>query len=74
MAYGKQTNFEHNKNSKKISSGIYALKRKRDFVDLKTLISVYNAIIHYNYFTYCCEVWGVFGETQSMRLLKPLEL
>ena len=56
---------------KKISSGIYALKRMRDFVDRKTLISVYNAIIH-PYFTYCCEVWDVFGETQmqSMRLQK----
>ena len=54
---------------KKISSGIYALKRMTDFVDRKTLISVYNAIIH-PYFTYCCEVWDVFGETQSMRLQK----
>ena len=32
-------------------------------------MSVYNAIIH-PYFTYCCEVWDVFGETQSMRLQK----
>ena len=54
---------------KKISSGIYALKRIKPFVDQKTLMSVYNAIIHL-YFTYCCEVWDVFGETQSMRLQK----
>ena len=54
---------------KKISSGIYALKRIKPFVDQKTLMSVYNAIIH-PYFTYCCEVWDVFGETQSMRLQK----
>ena len=55
---------------KKISSGIYALKRKKPFVDQKTLMSVCNAIIH-PYFTYCCgEVWDVFGETQSMRLQK----
>ena len=54
---------------KKISAGIYALKRIKPFVDQKTLMSVYNAIIH-PYFTYCCEVWDVFGETQSMRLQK----
>ena len=42
---------------KKISTGIYALKVKRikPFVNQKTLMSVYNAIIH-PYFTYCCEV------------------
>ena len=48
---------------KKVSSGIYALKQ------LKTLISVYNAIIQ-PYFSYCCEVWDVFGGTQSTRLQK----
>ena len=45
---------------KKISSRIYALKRIGDFVDQKTLTSVYNAIIH-PYSTYCCEIWDVFG-------------
>ena len=54
---------------KKISSGIYALKRIKPFVDQKTLMSVYNVIIH-PYFTSCCEVWDEFGETQSMRLQK----
>ena len=54
---------------KNISSGIYALKRIKPFVDQKTLMSVYNAIIH-PYFTYCCEVWDVFGKTQSMRRQK----
>ena len=39
----------------KISTGIYALKRIKPFVDKKTLMSVYNATIH-PYFTYCCEV------------------
>jgi hypothetical protein len=28
---------------------------------------VYNSIVR-PYFTYCCEVWDVFGETQSKRL------
>ena len=32
-------------------------------------MTVYNAIIH-PYFTYCCKVWDVFGETQPMRLQK----
>jgi hypothetical protein len=53
----------------KISSGIYALKQIKTFVDIKTLISVYNALIQ-PYFSYCCEVWDVFGETQSKRLQK----
>ena len=35
----------------------------------KTLVSVYNAIIQ-PYFSYCCEVWNVFGGTQSTRLQK----
>ena len=35
----------------------------------ETLLSVYNALI-YPYFKYCCEVWDVFGETQSKRLQK----
>jgi hypothetical protein len=30
---------------------------------------VYNSIVR-PYFTYCCEVWDVFGETQSKRLQK----
>ena len=64
-----KSNTKINATCKKISSGIYALKRIKPFVDQKTLTSVYNAIIH-PYFTYCCEVWNVFGETQSMRLQK----
>ena len=30
---------------------------------------MYNSIVR-PYFTYCCEVWDVFGETQSKRLQK----
>jgi hypothetical protein len=48
---------------------IYALKQIRKFVDIRTLVSVYNALTH-PYFSYCCEVWDVFGETQSKRLQK----
>jgi hypothetical protein len=53
----------------KISSGIYALEQIKTFVDIKTLISVYNSLIQ-PYFSYCCEIWDVFGETQSKRLQK----
>ena len=45
---------------KKVSSGVYAFKQIKDFVEQKTLISVYNAVVQ-PYFSYCCEVWGVFG-------------
>ena len=54
---------------RKITSGISALRRLKDFVDRQTLLSVYNAIVR-PYFDYCCEVWDVFGETQSKRLQK----
>ena len=54
---------------RKITSGISALRRLKDFVDKQTLLSVYNAIVR-PYFDYCCEVWDVFGETQSKRLQK----
>ena len=43
--------------------------RVKDFVDKQTLLSVYNAIVR-PYFDYCCEVWDVFGKTQSKRLQK----
>ena len=48
-------------------SGICALQRLREFFDQATLLSVYNSIVH-SYFDYCCDVWNVFGETQSKRL------
>jgi hypothetical protein len=54
---------------RKITSGISALRRLKDFVDRQTLLSVYNAIVR-PYFDYCCEVCDVFSETQSKRLQK----
>ena len=54
---------------KKITLGISALRRLKEFIDRKTLVSVYNAIVR-PYFDYCCEVRDVFGETQSKRLQK----
>ena len=53
----------------KITSGVFALRRLKEFIDRKTLVSVYNAIVR-PYFDYCCEVWDVFGETHSKRLQK----
>ena len=54
---------------KKITSGISALRQIKEFVEKDTLVSVYNSIVR-PYFTYCFEVWDVFGETQSKRLQK----
>ena len=54
---------------KKITAGISAIRRVKPFVDKDTLISIYNAIVR-PYFDYCCEVWDVFGESQSKRLKK----
>ena len=53
----------------KTTSEISALRRLKEFIDRKTLVSVYNAIVR-PYFDYCCEVWDVFEETQSKRLQK----
>ena len=54
---------------KNVTAGISAIRRIKPFVDQDTLVSIYNAIIR-PYFDYCCEVWDVFGETQSKRLQK----
>ena len=54
---------------KKVTEGISAIRRIKPFVDQDTLILIYNTIVR-PYFDYCCEVWDVFGETQSKRLQK----
>ena len=54
---------------KKITAGISDIRRVKPLVDKDTLISIYNAIVR-PYFDYCCEVWDVFGESQSKRLQK----
>ena len=53
--------------AKKVSSGIGAMSRIRDFVDRDTLISVYNALIR-PHFDYCSEVWDTLGNGLSNRL------
>ena len=42
-------------------------QESRLFVEPNLIYSIYNAIVR-PYFDYCCEVWDVFGETQSKRL------
>ena len=52
--------------AKNVTAGISAIRRIKPFVDQDTLVLIYNAIVR-PYFDYCCEVWDVFGETQSKR-------
>ena len=54
--------------AKKATSGIGAI-RIRDFVDRKTLISIYNALVR-PHFDYCSEVWDTLGIGLSTRLQK----
>ena len=43
--------------SSKITSGIGAIMRIKDYVEQSTLVTVYNVLIQ-PYFDYCCEIWG----------------
>ena len=53
--------------SKKVSSGIGALKRMRGLIDRETTIKVYKEFIE-PYFSYCAPVWDGIGVTLSDRL------
>ena len=55
--------------SKKIASGIGALKRCRSSIPQSMLKSVFNALIQ-PHFNYCSEVWGHCNKTLSDRLQK----
>ena len=55
--------------SKKVASGIGAIKRIRDFVPTPTLHCIYNALIQ-SQFDYCNIVWGNCGKTLFDRLQK----
>ena len=55
--------------AKKVTSGIGAIRKIRDFVDRDTLISIYNALIN-PHFEYCSEVWDTLGVGLSNRLQK----
>ena len=55
--------------SKKVASGIGAIKRIRPFVPPPTLHYIYNALIQ-SHFDYCNLVWGNCGKTLFDRLQK----
>ena len=57
--------------SKKISSGIGALKRIRPFVPHKTLLFIYNSLVK-PHFNYCNVVWGSCNKTLANKLQKLL--
>ena len=57
--------------SKKIASGIGALKRSRSFVSLKRSgLCIYNALNVRPHFDYCSVVWGSCNKTLSTKLQK----
>jgi hypothetical protein len=56
-----------NKMTKRIASGIGAIKRLRSFVSLETLHVIYQALIQ-PHFDYCNVVWGNCGKTLSNKL------
>ena len=62
-------NVHINNLSKKIASGIGALKRCRPFVPPTTLQSIYNALVQ-PHFDYCSVVWGNCNITLSKKLQK----
>ena len=55
--------------SKKVASGIGAIKKIRPFVPPPTLRCIYNALIQ-SHFDYCNLVWGNCGKTLFDRLQK----
>ena len=55
--------------SKKIASGIGAIKRIKPFVSPEILHYIYYALVH-PHFDYCCIVWGNCGKTLSEKLQK----
>ena len=54
---------------KRITAGVIALKRLKDFVSQDVLVSVYNSLIM-PHFGYCCEVWDSLGSVLAERLQK----
>ena len=55
--------------TKKIASGIGALKRVCSFVPTATLISIFNSLVQ-PHFNYCCVVWDNFNKTLATKLQK----
>ena len=55
--------------SKKVASGISAIKRVRNFVFHETLLTIYRALVQ-PHFNYCSAVWGNCNEGLSEKLQK----
>jgi len=71
---GKILRGTHNENftwelSKKIASGISAIKRVGYSIPYKTLLSIYNSLVQ-PHLDYCISVWGSCSKSLSQRLLK----
>ena len=58
-----------NEITKKIASGIGALKRLRPFVPVNTLMTIFNSLVQ-PHFNYCCEVWDSCCNTLAVKLQK----
>ena len=58
-----------NEITKKIASGIDALKRVRPFVPVNTLMTIFNSLVQ-PHFNYCCEVWDSCCNTLAVKLQK----
>ena len=55
--------------SKKVASGISAIKRVRNFVPHETLLTIYRALVQ-PHFNYCSAVWGNCNKGLSEKLQK----
>ena len=58
-----------NELSKKIASGISAIKRVRNSAPFKTLLSIYNSLVQ-PHLDYCSSVWGSCSNSLSQKLQK----
>ena len=62
-------NIQINELTKKIASGIGALKGVRSFVPVATLQLIFNSLVQ-PYFNYCCTVWDNCNKTLAEKLQK----
>ena len=62
-------NFQVNQVTKKVNAGLSILRRLREIVDYRTLITIYQSIIQ-PHFDYCSQVWGCLGKGLSDKLQK----
>ena len=58
LAWTKHTEFI----AGKISSGVGAIKKAKEFVDRNALVLICNALVQ-PHFDYCCEVWDILRKT-----------